>query len=556
MKPNYMQQVAAALARRKIPGRADGGPVEGLNYSPAGPNMSTPQSAPVNSSALEQSLYSGLAAQGYGAPPLQSTASASSVPSASTSLPSSLRGPNLIGAVNSVMNQPEPDVRQVSAGGVIPAHEMSRIGPKVQGAYDKAFADQENAISTGTNIMEGAALQEANAYESASKKMAERAEAEQKLAQEERARIEQKIEQERKNIDDMAKENAADVIDGNRFWASRSTGQKISSFIGVALGGFVSGATGRPNDAMDQINKMIDRDISQQLDAVNARRQMRGQKIGVAKTAIEQAQQRFASVDQQIAASKASAMEGIQFEIKKQLANNKSAEVQARGIEMLAGLEKQKADFTNQATQFVQKTYSEPMYRKSGELGAYTARQIDSLFRSEKAADKKFAADIALEGVKSGNTSEKQAQERAAATVITPTGLSVQIPDAQRRSKATDAIAAANNIQGIVKDILAMSGDSPTLSPQKRGQLSVMHENLRAAVSQAANMGIINSKADLERLERLSGGNIDDFLTLKGNLERVVDEANRRVDSIVRTTAGPNGEPAMPAAKPVGARPF
>lgn len=52
--------------------------------------------------------------------------------------------------------------------------------------------------------------------------------------------------------------------DPDRFWNSRSTPQKVAGFIGIALGGFVSGMKGGSNQVVDMIDKEIDRDIAAQ----------------------------------------------------------------------------------------------------------------------------------------------------------------------------------------------------------------------------------------------------------------------------------------------------
>ncbi len=61
-------------------------------------------------------------------------------------------------------------------------------------------------------------------------------------------------------VDDMAKINT--TVDPDRFWASRSTPQKILSILGIALGG----VNGGPNQSMEMIQKAIDRDIEAQKD--------------------------------------------------------------------------------------------------------------------------------------------------------------------------------------------------------------------------------------------------------------------------------------------------
>ena len=53
-------------------------------------------------------------------------------------------------------------------------------------------------------------------------------------------------------------------IDPQRFWNTRSDGQKVSALVGLVLGGIGSGLTGQPNQALQVIEKAIDRDFEAQ----------------------------------------------------------------------------------------------------------------------------------------------------------------------------------------------------------------------------------------------------------------------------------------------------
>lgn len=57
---------------------------------------------------------------------------------------------------------------------------------------------------------------------------------------------------------------AKDKVDPDRFWNSKSTGDKIMVGLGLLLGGVGSGLTGGANPVIDMINKAIDRDLAAQ----------------------------------------------------------------------------------------------------------------------------------------------------------------------------------------------------------------------------------------------------------------------------------------------------
>lgn len=55
-----------------------------------------------------------------------------------------------------------------------------------------------------------------------------------------------------------------DKIDPNRFWNSKSTGDKLTVGLGLLIAGVGAGLTGGPNSVIDMIEKAIDRDVAAQ----------------------------------------------------------------------------------------------------------------------------------------------------------------------------------------------------------------------------------------------------------------------------------------------------
>jgi hypothetical protein len=53
-------------------------------------------------------------------------------------------------------------------------------------------------------------------------------------------------------------------IDPKNFWASKGTGSKIATGVGLILGGMGAGLTGGPNQVLQMVNNQIDRDIDAQ----------------------------------------------------------------------------------------------------------------------------------------------------------------------------------------------------------------------------------------------------------------------------------------------------
>lgn len=65
-------------------------------------------------------------------------------------------------------------------------------------------------------------------------------------------------------IDNVIKDVKDQKIDPNHFWNDRGSLGKVSTAIGLILGGMGSGLTGGPNMALEFLNKQIDRDIEGQ----------------------------------------------------------------------------------------------------------------------------------------------------------------------------------------------------------------------------------------------------------------------------------------------------
>jgi hypothetical protein len=83
-------------------------------------------------------------------------------------------------------------------------------------------------------------------------------------------------------VDEDSKAAAAEQVDGDRWWNSRSTGQKIAGFISAIVGGLVQGRSGGPNQGLAMIEAEIDRDVDVQkfnMQAKRAELQRRGASI-------------------------------------------------------------------------------------------------------------------------------------------------------------------------------------------------------------------------------------------------------------------------------------
>ena len=73
----------------------------------------------------------------------------------------------------------------------------------------------------------------------------------------EQAKVQARVDARQAKLDAMGEEYAGLKIDSNRFWADKSTGEKILAGLAIGLGGYGGG----PNVALENFQRAIDRDI-------------------------------------------------------------------------------------------------------------------------------------------------------------------------------------------------------------------------------------------------------------------------------------------------------
>lgn len=133
----------------------------------------------------------------------------------------------------------------------------------------------------------------------------------------------------------QAQAAAPNQIDSNRWWKNQSTGGKIATTIALALGGFMQGFKGGPNVAMDQMNKLIDRDIDEQKEAIAQGRA----KVEDTKSLYGLMRDKFSSDEQARVSARIAAKELAGQELKVRMADSNDALVQAHGQRMQADLQ-------------------------------------------------------------------------------------------------------------------------------------------------------------------------------------------------------------------------
>lgn len=136
-----------------------------------------------------------------------------------------------------------------------------------------------------------------------------------------------------REIADTAKEVANMSPDSNRFWANKTTGQKLLGMLAVFLGG--AGGGGRENSVLQMFDRAIQRDIDDQ------KMQIAQAKTGVAgkENAYKMMLDRFGNEDIADAATKSAALEKVKLQLDSLMARTSSQEAQAKSKLLLGQID-------------------------------------------------------------------------------------------------------------------------------------------------------------------------------------------------------------------------
>lgn len=248
------------------------------------------------------------------------------------------------------------------SGAIIPAHEVERRGPTLraaQGAANEATAGaindvRDRSVETAGVAYDMARAQAAQGYAREDAAMASAAERDQEL------------QQRQADFDQTVRQMSRASLDPDRFWASRSTGQRISALVSITLGGFLQGVRGGPNPGMDIINNAIERDLRAQEFAYHATRDTAAAK----QTAFSMAMQKYQNVDAARAAARASALDAVQAQMGQEAALWKGTDSANHASIAMAQLQQDKANQIAQGIAYVQPAQAPRQFfdRKTGLL--------------------------------------------------------------------------------------------------------------------------------------------------------------------------------------------
>lgn len=124
-------------------------------------------------------------------------------------------------------------------------------------------------------------------------------------------------------------------IDPNHYMGSMDTGAKVTTAIGLLLGGLGGGLTGQGNPALDFLNKQIDRDIAGQQANLNKK-----------ETLLSANLKHFGNVRDAVEATRVMMMDGVKLGLQKAAASTQDPLAQARALQAVGVIDNKRAEAT------------------------------------------------------------------------------------------------------------------------------------------------------------------------------------------------------------------
>lgn len=252
-----------------------------------------------------------------------------------------------------VPGAPSPGTKDIAAG----------FERQMAGVDAEAAAKQAQAVAT-VNALDAAQKQaQANAIDAKKRTDAARQQSQAQMEQLTAAQNEMK--------------NISTTVDPGRFWASRSTAQRILGIAGMVLGAFGAGKDGI-NRAAQMLQTAIDRDIDAQKAQLTMRLQQGRAGVDAAQSAYSAAHQIFQDEQAATLAAKATAYDLADNELKRLAAQASSPMAKAQAEQASGAMQAKKGELLNQAANIAFDNSTQRMLaERSGAAGGPTAKVRD-----------------------------------------------------------------------------------------------------------------------------------------------------------------------------------
>jgi hypothetical protein len=390
-------------------------------------------------------------------------------------------------------------------GGVIPEHEADLRGPTVKAAQGAYLGAENQAVGDITQRTQDQAQTE---YDYG---LQQEREARARQAGIERAQAEhqQELADLQADFSQSVQALSQAAVDPNRFWATRTSGQRTMALVGLALGGFGGG----PNPAMEIIGQAIDRDINAQMQSYQLKKDVAQGK----QTAFAMAMQKYQNEDAARAMARASALDVVAAQAAQVAALNKGTETANRADQMLTQIQQEKRAIAEQWVKFVPQQYAGPSFVNPKTGVTYNmnqARELEKELRGYGSKREEIGltsmGKLAEEQVKGQIAQQTKKKENA---VVLPTGEVFYAPTEKDAGSIRSLVESTESTRKLIAQAQAIRNAAAVggvpLSPTQRGELQQIQSELITNFGVQHDLGAlskddrdlsINGTADLFRL--------------------------------------------------------
>lgn len=265
-------------------------------------------------------------------------------------------GPAITTGGGQVLQANPADVRiqQVGGGGVTPAHEASMVGPQARAHMAAAIQAPVPVAEAHAGRAQAFADQQQEFFAQQAQEAVER-KAAMEAAQAKRSAELQNIEADyRGTVQQLGEQH----LDSNRWWANKSTGDKISTGIMAFLGGLGALGTGGPNLAWEAIKREMESDVeAQKFDYQTKLDQAKG-----AQNSFALAMDRYGSEDAAENMARVAALDFVKAKADQFAAQWKGTEAQTAAEELKAKATADQEKYNAQALKYVPAAVSAPRF--------------------------------------------------------------------------------------------------------------------------------------------------------------------------------------------------
>ena len=395
---------------------------------------------------------------------------------------------------------PSPAMQQLEAiqnlppGAIVPGTARGGRMVEVQGPTQRQFQEMGPGEAQGFEGQVNAILQQAELDALAAKRNVHAAQltagvelekadiATQAVAEarDREQRRQKAVETELGKLDGLRSKIQSTEIDPDRWWGDKSTGGKITSAIGILLGGIAQGLNGRENVALKMIDKAIDRDI----DAQKAGLSRDVQAASIQEGIVAQTRQLYADEAVADAAAKTLQLQAADQQMAALQAQAKVPSDQEAIGRVRVGVQQQIGALQQQMGQSLRTTVG-------------TSTQVKAVGGS-----KGLTREQALEQLRQTTGTEAYDRER----FIPGYDANARTPEEAKKYRA--AGDANRALKGDIARLEKLASTGSKLSPGDKNRADSLAKGIELKLAKLYELGAISAE-DAQYVERISTGGVN-----------------------------------------------